>query len=207
MNIDQVFKEAGDKSIALVRDGAIFYLVLNRPENVFDFDTIAAINACLDEVEKSTGAACLVTIGSGDKVFSTGFNLKFWATGVIPQFQSIVLIQEMFDRMLTIGVPTLCVMNGMTIAGGLLFALMHDFRIMKDDPKCFTCLSEINVGLSLTPAFGAMVKYQLDPQASRLMMFGGRFGPQDSLKLRVADSKNGLRRWHQRLLIGQPLRT
>ena len=50
-------------------------------------------------------------------------------------------------------------MNGMTIAGGLLFALMHDFRIMKDDGKAFVCLSEINIGVSLTPAFGAIVKY------------------------------------------------
>jgi enoyl-CoA hydratase/carnithine racemase len=67
-----------------VKDGVIFYLVLNRPKNVFDFETIGLINAALDEVEKSTGAACLVTIGSGDKIFSTGFNLKMWATGVIP---------------------------------------------------------------------------------------------------------------------------
>jgi enoyl-CoA hydratase/carnithine racemase len=64
----------------------------------------------------------------------------------------------MFDRMLTLGIATLCVLNGMTIAGGLLFALMHDFRIMKEE-NTFTCLSEINIGLSLTPAFGAIVKY------------------------------------------------
>ena len=80
----------------------------------------------------------------------------------------------MFRRMLTLGIPTLCVMNGLTIAGGLLFALMHDFRIMKED-KNFVCLSEINIGLSLPPAFATMVKYQLDPQATRLLMFGGRF--------------------------------
>ena len=90
--------------------------------------------------------------------------------------------------MLTIGVPTLCVMNGMTIAGGVLFSLMHDFRVMKDDPKSFTCLSEINIGMSLTPAFGAIVKYQLDPQVSRLMMYGGRFNPQQSLQMRVCDA-------------------
>ena len=80
----------------------------------------------------------------------------------------------MMDRMLTIGVPTLCVMNGFTIAGGLLFALMHDFRIMKED-KNFVCLSEINIGVSLTPAFAAIVKYQLDPQTSRLLIYGGRY--------------------------------
>ena len=53
-------------------------------------------------------------------------------------------------------------MNGTTIAGGLLFALMHDFRTMKEE-RTFVCLSEINIGVSLTPAFAAMVKYQLNP--------------------------------------------
>ena len=33
----------------------------------------------LDEIEKTQGDAVLVTIGSGPKVFSSGFNLKFWA--------------------------------------------------------------------------------------------------------------------------------
>ena len=56
--------------------------------------------------------------------------------------------------------PTMCVMNGLTIAGGLLFALMCDFRVMQTlSDKNFVCLSEINIGISLTPALGAMVKY------------------------------------------------
>ncbi len=90
--------------------------------------------------------------------------------------------------MLTLGIPTLCVMNGLTIAGGLLFALMFDFRLMKDDgDKNFVCLSEINIGVSLTPALGAMVKYQLDPQTARLLSFGGRYNAKNSLKHRVVD--------------------
>ena len=93
----------------------------------------------------------------------------------------------MFDRVLTLGIPTLCVMNGMTIAGGLLFALMHDFRIMRDEKTNFVCLSEINIGVSLTPAFGAIVKYQLDPQTTRLLMYGGRYNAQKSLQMRVVD--------------------
>ena len=56
--------------------------------------------------------------------------------------------------------PTMCVLNGLTIAGGLLFALMSDFRVMQTlGDKNFVCLSEINIGISLTPALGAMVKY------------------------------------------------
>ena len=82
----------------------------------------------------------------------------------------------------------MCVMNGLTIAGGLLFALMFDFRVMyTGDDKNFVCLSEINIGISLTPALGAMVKYQLDPQTARLLSYGGRYNAKKSLEMRVVD--------------------
>ncbi len=83
--------------------------------------------------------------------------------------------------------PTLCIMNGLTIAGGLLFALMFDFRAIYNDDKNFVCLSEINIGISLTPALGAMVKYQLDPQTARLLSYGGRYNAKSSLSMRVVD--------------------
>ena len=161
---EEIFAQAKaiNAEVALVKDGPIYYLVLGRQDNTFNFEIMKQIHACLDEVEKSTGPACLVTIGTGERMFSTGFDLKMWATGVIPQWQSVLVIQSLFDRMLTLGIPTVCIMNGLTIAGGLLFALMHDFRVMKED-KNFVCLSEINIGVSLTPAFASMVKYQLDP--------------------------------------------
>jgi len=53
-------------------------------------------------------------------------------------------------------------MNGHTVAGGLLFALCHDFRIMKQGPF-ITCMSEINIGLPINPGYSAILKYQLDP--------------------------------------------
>ncbi len=165
-----------------MKEGPVFFLVLNRPDNTLDFEFMDAVDACLNEVEKSTGAACLVTIGQSDqaKAFSTGFNLKKWSSqGIKYQFHSVLHSQQLFARMLTLGIPTICVMNGMTIAGVLLFALMHDFRIMRDDgDKSFVCLSEINVGISLPPGFAAIVKHQLDPQTSRLLMFGGRYNAQ-----------------------------
>jgi len=93
---------------------------------------MAALHKALDTVEAAApGPACLVCAGTGDKMFSTGFNLKWWAKeGIVPQWQSILAIQKLYDRILTFPMPTMCVMNGLTIAGGLLFALMFDFRVM-----------------------------------------------------------------------------
>jgi len=82
LTLQQVFdkvNEQKDPRLGLVKDGSIFYLVLNNGENTFNFEIIAKFNALLDEIEASTGPAVLVTIGTGTKRFSTGFDLKFWA--------------------------------------------------------------------------------------------------------------------------------
>ena len=72
--MDHIYEQAKGKDIALVKEGSVFFLVLNKPDNNFDFDSMKAISShicvveraiheCLDQVEASTGAACLVTIG------------------------------------------------------------------------------------------------------------------------------------------------
>jgi len=43
-------------------------------------------------------------------------------------------------------------MKGHSYAGGLIFAMCHDFRIMKAQSGKL-CLSELNVGLTLPPAY------------------------------------------------------
>lgn len=168
MNIDDVLTKAKEqgkgKLMTLIKDNYIFYLVLLKQDNTFDFEFIKQMNECLDEVEKSEGPACLVCIGSYDKIFTTGFNLPVWEKeGIIVQWQSIMMMHKTFARFLTLPVPTMAVQNGMTIAGGLLFSLLFDFRTMKDDPKNFVCLSEINIGISLSPGLAAIVKNSLDP--------------------------------------------
>jgi len=62
----------------LVHDPAvhIYYLVLNRPMNLIDFDFIDKINLILKEISETEGPGVLVTVASGKKVFCSGFNLK-----------------------------------------------------------------------------------------------------------------------------------
>ena len=79
LTTEQVFTKAGKEQIALVRDGLIFYMVLNTKLNMIDMNFINRMNQVLDEIESSDGPGVLVTIASGPTVFCSGFNLKFWA--------------------------------------------------------------------------------------------------------------------------------
>ncbi len=110
------------------------------------------------------------------------------STSVILQYQTMLYVQQFLARFLTLNVPTFCVQNGITMAGGLLLSLMFDFRTMREDDKNFVSFSELNIGKSMTPAFAAAAKYQLEPTVSRLMMWGGRFNAQQALKMKVVDN-------------------
>ena len=101
------------------------------------------LEACLDELDKVEGPACLVTF-SKSKFFGTGFDLatfKHDASLVVTHFQNII------GRILTLPMATMCVINAHAIAGGLLIALAHDFRIMTTNPKVILCMSEIDLGI------------------------------------------------------------
>ena len=53
---------------------------------------------------------------------------------------------------MTLSIPSLCVITGHAYAGGLLFAMCHDFRVMKTD--CGELwLSEISADLSFPSAY------------------------------------------------------
>ena len=64
-----------DKSIGLIQDEEIFYIVMNNGNNMFNEESINKWHKCLDLIEATKGPAVLVTIATGDRVFSTGFDL------------------------------------------------------------------------------------------------------------------------------------
>ena len=71
----------------MIREGNIFYLVLNRPDNTINPKSLNLINEKLDIVANSEGPVVLVTLGTGTKVFSTGFDLTHWKVDVTNVYQ------------------------------------------------------------------------------------------------------------------------
>jgi enoyl-CoA hydratase/carnithine racemase len=96
-------------------------------------------------VSQSEGPAVLVTISTSPKIFSTGFKLEYWKQGNINIYESIPKMQLLLAKLMTLNVPTMAVINGHAYAGGLILALAHDYRIMKQNSGVL-CLSEINIG-------------------------------------------------------------
>lgn len=132
-----------------MQDGAIFYLVLNTKMNMIDLNFLILVNRYIKEVEAYDGKAVMVTINTGPKVFCSGFNLKYWAKAPGNGFLSIRMLHVVLARLLTVNVPTLCVVNGFAIAGGVLIALAHDKVIVNSNPNYRFWMNETENGFSI----------------------------------------------------------
>ena len=127
-------------------------------------------------------------IGSGTKVFHEGFNLPFWMESQVNPLKSIAKNQDILKQVLTIGLPSLAVFNGHSYAGGLILGLCHDFRIMTSENNRKVCLSEINLGISMPRAYGAICAATLTKKAFRELAFGIPWTAQEAQKENVVDS-------------------
>jgi enoyl-CoA hydratase/carnithine racemase len=70
--------------IDLSREGAVFVLRFDAPENRFRPDNIEAWHAALDEVEGAGNPASLVTTGTG-KFYSNGLDLEWMFAQTDPE--------------------------------------------------------------------------------------------------------------------------
>lgn len=161
--------------------------MLTRKDNTWNLDRINAYLAVLDKIEKSEGPGVMITIGTGPKLFSSGFDLGFWAESYPNMRNSIVRFQEIMARLLGFPMPTVCVFNGSAIAGGYFLGLCHDYRIMHET-KGNICLSELKLGLALPYPFTKVLQAKIDPGVLTRLAFGITVMTEEALKDRLIDS-------------------
>lgn len=88
-----MFERAGKEEVAYVYSKPVHYIVLTRRDNTFNMDIIEKYLAILDQIEASeAGPGVLVTIGTGDRHFSTGFDLAYWMQSYENMRNSLVKI-------------------------------------------------------------------------------------------------------------------
>lgn len=185
LTIAQVVAKATEE-ISYVHDAPFHYIVLTRKDNTWDNQRIARYIEVLDQIEATKGPGVLVTIGSGPKHFSSGFDLPFWAKSFANWSSSVFGMQQLMARLFEFPMPTMCVFNGTTIAGGYIFGLCHDFRIM-DVNKGSICLSELKLGIPLPPAYMRAMAAKLPASICNKVCYGITTNPQDALKDNLID--------------------
>lgn len=97
--------------------------------------------------------------------------------------------QNLFRRLESLRVPTIAVINGVCLGGGLEFVLACRYRIVVDNPKTKLGLPEIELGL--IPGWGGTQRL---PQrvglsaALPMLLTGKKVGAQEAFKIGLADA-------------------
>ncbi|KAJ1653837.1 hypothetical protein GGF38_005058 [Coemansia sp. RSA 25] len=140
----------------------------NGPENRITLQLISEIMQALDYIdqqldnlsgEDAAKGGALVTTGTG-KFYSNGLAIED-AMAIGDDFY--LPYMRMLARMLTYRVPTVAAINGHAFAGGCMFAMAHDYRVMRAD-RGWIAMNEIDLGIPLIPGMAAIVKCKINDQ-------------------------------------------
>lgn len=171
--------------VELRREGEVFVLAMRAGENRFNRDFVDAVNAALDEVERSTGPAALVTTGEG-KFYSNGLDLA-WMTEQADAPAFVRDVEGVFARVLALPMITAAAINGHAFAAGAMLALAHDYRVMRGDRGYF-CLPEIDINIPFTAGMNALIASRLSgPTLRETTLLGARVGGTDAVGMGIVD--------------------
>lgn len=171
----------------IVRDGDIFVMRLDDGDNRFNRNSLSAINEGLDQIDAADGPRGLVVVGSG-KFFSNGLDLDWLSTGEEELVPFIADVMAMWGRLLQAGYPTVAALNGHAFAGGAMFAMAFDQRVMRAD-RGFWCVNEVLLGMTLPPGMAGILQAKLSPAVvHRAVTQAHRFDAAEALVSGIVDA-------------------
>ncbi|KIX95028.1 uncharacterized protein Z520_09338 [Fonsecaea multimorphosa CBS 102226] len=143
----------------------------------------------LDIIEHRLPRGVVITTSSITKFYSNGLDFEnaikdptFFPNSLYP----------LWRRLATYPMPTVALLNGHAFAGGLMTAMMHDYRIMNPH-KGFLCLNELDFGAALQPAMATVFRVKLNMTTFRNMVLESRRYPAlEALKEGIIDGVGGV---------------
>ena len=168
-------------------DEGIAWCHLNVQEssvNVLSAVVLEELEALVEELEQR-GPAGVCFLSDKSTGFIAGAKIEeFTEIESSEQAEDIIgRVHELFNRVENLPFPTLCLINGFCLGGGLEFALACRYRVALDDPGTRIGLPEVLLGIH--PGFGGSARMirEVGPIQGMQLMLTGR-----SLEARKAKS-------------------
>ena len=165
--------------------------VANRKFNVLTTEVFDELQTLLAHLEKDSAARLVVFRGAKPTGFLAGADLK--EIDAMSDHVSVqrfgVAGQEALDHLERLGIPTVAVVHGPCLGGGLEFALACRYRIARDGGATQFGVPEVRLGL--LPAWGGTQRL---PEligleaALRLLWTGRKILPRQALELGLVDA-------------------
>lgn len=119
-------------------DNGILTLTFNRPDkaNALSTPMLQSIISTLEHAHKDPRLKAIILTGSGDRVFSGGADLReMEAAEKDPDFEAeyFSLWENTTNAIMNFPLPTIALINGACVAGGLSLALACDIRLATEN--------------------------------------------------------------------------
>lgn len=126
--------------------GALVAVIDNPPANVWDADSLNALQSLVEQCEADRDLHAIVLVGQGEKFFSAGADLKLFADGDKQAARAMAeRFGAAFEALASFRGLTIAAINGYAMGGGLECALACDLRIAEAHAQMG--LPEASVGL------------------------------------------------------------
>lgn len=162
-----------ERLVTFEQDGLVGTITLRRPEkfNALDIPVLKALEMALDEAEAADVRVVLVA-GEG-KGFCAGGDVEAWSAMSAADFQMqwVRYGHRIFDRLARLRQPTIAVMSGHALGGGLELAAACDFRVAETQVK----LGFPETSIGVVPGWSGTQRAvrRFGAQAVRRMAIGG----------------------------------
>ncbi|RLQ97269.1 enoyl-CoA hydratase-related protein [Falsibacillus albus] len=123
-------------SIILEQKNNVAFVTINRAHamNAFNYETLCELENVVEALRINPDVRVVVFLGSGEKAFSVGADLKERKTLTEQQVKrNVYKIGEVFSAVEQLPQPTIAAMNGYAFGGGMELALACDFRIAVEE--------------------------------------------------------------------------
>ena len=167
-----------------IQDG-VATVVIDRPDrlNALNASVVTDLGTALDDIEAADGVRALFVTGAGERAFCAGADLDelnhLDATEAERWLRAGHLL---FDRLLRFPVPSIAVVNGLALGGGLELALSCSLAVACDEAKLGLPETRLGLlpGLGGTQRLAALVGRQ---RALRVVLSGVPLSARDAWDL------------------------
>ncbi len=174
--------------------GGFAWLKLDRVDastNTLSAAVLEELAVCLDRLASHSGVLGLIIYSGKSNGFIAGADIAEFGglTDANQTYQRVRQAQQVFDRIEQLPYPSIALLHGFTLGGGLELALACNYRIAAEDRKLSVGLPEVQLGIH--PGFGGTVRAPAllgARKALELMLSGRILGASEALKVGLVDA-------------------
>jgi 3-hydroxyacyl-CoA dehydrogenase / enoyl-CoA hydratase / 3-hydroxybutyryl-CoA epimerase len=165
--------------------------VAGRTLNVFTRQVLVELEQGIERVKADDEARLLVLRSEKPSGFMAGADLhEFSSVDRSEDAEAISAFgQNVFNKLAALNIPTIAIIHGPCLGGGLEVALACDYRLVLDHPKTQLGLPEVEIGL--VPGWGGCQRLPRVvglERALQMILAGRRLNGQDALRWGLADA-------------------